>query len=142
MDRATLTAQSPGSLSNGAVLVSGADKCAYGVGHQHRPGGEAMTTIFFNQVTLGSLARIAVICSACLWLPFGGLVGLAALFGVSPFTFEINDVQVTGGPGLLGGIMLGVLFALLGTLSMIAGACLSRLVPRALRGQKLRIMKM
>jgi hypothetical protein len=33
MDRATLTAQSPGSLSNGAVLVSGADKCAYGVGH-------------------------------------------------------------------------------------------------------------
>jgi hypothetical protein len=33
VDRATLTAPAPGSLSNGVVLVSGADKCAYGVGN-------------------------------------------------------------------------------------------------------------
>jgi hypothetical protein len=106
-----------------------------------RVGGEAMTTISFNQVTLGSLARVGLICSACLWLPFGGLVGLASLFGASPF--EINDAQVVGAPGLLAGIVLGVVFALLGTLAMITGACLSRLIPRMmLQGQKLQITEL
>ena len=99
-----------------------------------------MTTISFNQVTLGSLARIGLICSACLWLPFGGLLGLAGLFGASPVT--INDARVVGVPGLLAGIVIGVVFALFGTLAMIAGACLSRLIRRMLQRQKLQIMEL
>jgi hypothetical protein len=37
-DRATLTAQAPGNLTNGTVVVSGSDKCAYGVGHPANVG--------------------------------------------------------------------------------------------------------
>jgi hypothetical protein len=38
MDRETLTAPAPGDKSNGVVLVSGADKCAYGVGNPRNVG--------------------------------------------------------------------------------------------------------
>jgi hypothetical protein len=48
MDRATLTAPSPGSLSNGVTLVSGADKCAFGVGHPTNVGQVGLTLAALN----------------------------------------------------------------------------------------------
>ena len=43
---------------------------------------------------------------ACIWLPIGLIAGIASLFGAR--TVTLNDRVVTGLPGLLTGIVIGV----------------------------------
>jgi hypothetical protein len=96
-----------------------------------------MATIGFNQLTIGSLARIGLICNACLWLPIGLLLGILSLFGLA--TTALDNVRTTGVRGLLTGILLGVILTLFGTLARIAGAGASRLAGSLLRGQTLQL---
>ena len=91
-----------------------------------------MAMIRFDQLSYGALARIVVVCHLCLWVPFGIVAGLAALLGAS--TAKLNGVAVTGGLGLLVGVVTVLGVALVGVVPALLGAGVARLFASRLSG--------
>jgi hypothetical protein len=91
------------------------------------------TRLPFNRLSFGSLIRIGLICNMSLWLPLGFLYGCSA--AISPNAVKINNVHVAGIVALPASVLIGLIFALAGTLIMTIGAVFTRLAASLLRGQ-------
>jgi hypothetical protein len=80
-----------------------------------------------KQLTVGSALKLGWLAISCVWIPMGMLFGVLALLGISPVT--INQTPTYGFGGLIGGLIIGLVFSALGAVIFALGALASRLLP-------------
>jgi hypothetical protein len=80
-----------------------------------------------RQLTVGSALKLGWLAITCVWMPIGILFGVLALFGILPVT--INQTPTYGLGGLIGGLIIGLVFSALGAVIFALGALASRLIP-------------
>jgi len=96
-----------------------------------------MATIRFNQLRFSALARIVMICQACIVVPLGALICLNSLLGGT--MVKVDRLPVTGVKGVLVGVVLtGVGFVLM-LVPALFGAAIARLVSRSWSGPMLQV---
>lgn len=87
-----------------------------------------LTTVNFKQLTTGSLFRIGWIANLAVWGVIAVILAVLALLGYD--TVEFNDQPLHGIGAVIGAIVIGGVFALIGAVLMMLGGMLAKFAGR------------
>jgi len=97
-----------------------------------------LNEINLTQLPSGTIFKIGFLCNLGLWGVFGLLVGGMALAGFE--TVHWNGTYVTGFSGLIVGLMISAIFAVLGAVLLFLGGLIIGLIARRFNFGKLQYM--
>lgn len=87
-----------------------------------------LNEINLSQLPAGTIFKIGFLCNLGIWGVFGLLVGVMALFGFE--TVHWNGTYVTGFSGLIIGLIISTIFAVIGAVLLFLGGLLAGLAAR------------